>query len=80
MLLLDFEQGYAAPLSQLSRVRNFSYRIRHSLKTPVTSKYLATMPPLILHNVPDDELYVGEDGVTRPYAMLFPGYACLPVF
>ena len=30
------------------------------------------MPPLILHNVPDDELYVGEDGVTRPYAMVFP--------
>ncbi|KAG0651690.1 Nuclear pore NUP53 [Hyphodiscus hymeniophilus] len=29
--------------------------------------------PLILHNVPDDELYVGEDGVQRPYAMLFPG-------
>lgn len=31
------------------------------------------MPPLILHNVPDDELYVGEDGIQRPYAMLFPG-------
>ncbi|KUJ23241.1 uncharacterized protein LY89DRAFT_777032 [Mollisia scopiformis] len=30
------------------------------------------MPPLILHNVPDEELYVGEDGVQRPYAMLFP--------
>jgi hypothetical protein len=33
------------------------------------------MPPLILHNVPDEELYVGEDGVQRPYAMLFPRYA-----
>lgn len=33
------------------------------------------MPPLILHNVPDEELYVGEDGVQRPYAMVFPGYA-----
>ncbi len=33
------------------------------------------MPPLILHNVPEDELYVGEDGVQRPYAMVFPGYA-----
>jgi hypothetical protein len=32
------------------------------------------MPPLILHNVPDEELYVGEDGIQRPYAMLFPGY------
>jgi hypothetical protein len=32
------------------------------------------MPPLILHNVPDDELYIGEDGVQRPYAMVFPGY------
>jgi hypothetical protein len=31
------------------------------------------MPPLILHNVPDEELYVGEDGVQRPYAMVFPG-------
>ncbi|OBT64143.1 hypothetical protein VE03_06272 [Pseudogymnoascus sp. 23342-1-I1] len=31
------------------------------------------MPPLILHNVPDDELYVGEDGIQRPYAMVFPG-------
>lgn len=30
------------------------------------------MAPLILHNVPDDELYVGEDGVQRPFAMLFP--------
>ncbi|KAM3531063.1 hypothetical protein NHJ13051_001029 [Beauveria bassiana] len=27
--------------------------------------------PLILHNVPDDERYVGEDGLTRPYAMIF---------
>ncbi|KAM0164730.1 hypothetical protein ACHAPG_000503 [Botrytis cinerea] len=31
------------------------------------------MPPLILHNVPEDECYVGEDGIKRPYAMLFPG-------
>ncbi|KAK3336838.1 hypothetical protein B0T19DRAFT_410718 [Cercophora scortea] len=30
------------------------------------------MPPLILHNVPDDELYIGEDGIQRPYAMVFP--------
>lgn len=29
------------------------------------------MPPLILHNVPDDECYIGEDGVKRPYAMIF---------
>ncbi|SPN99853.1 uncharacterized protein DNG_02705 [Cephalotrichum gorgonifer] len=27
--------------------------------------------PLILHNVPDDELYVGDDGIQRPYAMVF---------
>ena len=33
------------------------------------------MAPLILHNVPDDELYVGDDGVTRPYAVLYPRYA-----
>jgi hypothetical protein len=33
------------------------------------------MRPLILHNVPDDELYTGEDGVQRPYAMIFPEYA-----
>ena len=36
------------------------------------------MPPLILHNVPDEELYVGEDGIQRPYAMVFPGYAISP--
>ncbi|KAH7126263.1 hypothetical protein B0J13DRAFT_588767 [Dactylonectria estremocensis] len=29
------------------------------------------MAPLILHNVPDDECYVGDDGVKRPYAMYF---------
>jgi hypothetical protein len=29
------------------------------------------MAPLILHNVPDDECYIGEDGVKRPYAMIF---------
>ncbi|KAJ6779479.1 hypothetical protein PWT90_00785 [Aphanocladium album] len=27
--------------------------------------------PLILHNVPDEERYVGDDGQTRPYAMIF---------
>lgn len=30
------------------------------------------MAPLILHNVPDEELYVGDDGIQRPYAMVFP--------
>ncbi|KAI1824990.1 hypothetical protein F4861DRAFT_503594 [Xylaria intraflava] len=30
------------------------------------------MPPLILHNVPDEELYTGDDGVQRPYAMIWP--------
>ncbi|KAK0733666.1 hypothetical protein B0T26DRAFT_736549 [Lasiosphaeria miniovina] len=30
------------------------------------------MAPLILHNVPDEELYIGDDGVQRPYAMVFP--------
>ncbi|KAL2210005.1 hypothetical protein CC79DRAFT_1365419 [Sarocladium strictum] len=29
------------------------------------------MAPLILHNVPDDECYVGDDGIKRPYAMIF---------
>ncbi|KAL5611450.1 hypothetical protein BROUX41_000940 [Berkeleyomyces rouxiae] len=29
------------------------------------------MAPLILHNVPDEELYVGADGIQRPYAMVF---------
>lgn len=29
------------------------------------------MAPLILHNVPDEELYIGEDGIQRPYAMIF---------
>lgn len=35
------------------------------------------MAPLILHNVPDDECYVGDDGVRRPYAMIFNQY-CHP--
>ncbi|PHH93311.1 hypothetical protein CDD83_8010 [Cordyceps sp. RAO-2017] len=29
------------------------------------------MAPLILHNVPDEECYVGDDGIKRPYAMIF---------
>jgi hypothetical protein len=35
------------------------------------------MAPLILHNVPDDELYIGEDGIQRPYAMIYPEYVHL---
>ncbi|KAK4242001.1 hypothetical protein C8A03DRAFT_29742 [Achaetomium macrosporum] len=30
------------------------------------------MAPYILHNVPDEELYVGDDGIQRPYAVVFP--------
>lgn len=37
------------------------------------------MAPLILHNVPDEELYVGDDGIQRPYAMVFPQYVLLHV-
>ena len=33
------------------------------------------MAPLILHNVPDDECYIGDDGIKRPYAMIFNQYA-----
>ncbi|KAM5348868.1 hypothetical protein ACJ41O_008691 [Fusarium nematophilum] len=29
------------------------------------------MAPLILHNVPDEECYIGDDGIKRPYAMYF---------
>ncbi|KAK1533540.1 hypothetical protein CPAR01_10248 [Colletotrichum paranaense] len=36
------------------------------------------MAPLILHNVPDEELYVGDDGIKRPYAMVFPQQEGLP--
>lgn len=35
------------------------------------------MAPLILHNVPDDECYVGDDGIKRPYAMYFNQYGQL---
>lgn len=38
------------------------------------------MAPLILHNVPDEELYIGEDGVQRPYAMIYPQYAIASPF
>lgn len=37
------------------------------------------MAPLILHNVPDEECYIGEDGVKRPYAMYFNTYATLSI-
>ncbi|KAI2632849.1 hypothetical protein GGS21DRAFT_144746 [Xylaria nigripes] len=30
------------------------------------------MPPLVLHNVPEEELYTGDDGIQRPYAMIWP--------
>jgi len=29
------------------------------------------MPPLVLHNVADEELYVGQDGIQRPYGLQF---------
>lgn len=38
----------------------------------VSSCSYPSMAPLILHNVPDEELYVGDDGIQRPYAMVFP--------
>ncbi|KAM0432264.1 hypothetical protein ACHAPT_004803 [Fusarium lateritium] len=37
------------------------------------------MAPLILHNVPDDECYIGDDGIKRPYAMYFNQYDCFTV-
>ena len=37
----------------------------------------SNMAPLILHNVPDEERYVGDDGIQRPYAMVFPQYVPL---
>ncbi|TDZ61719.1 Nucleoporin NUP53 [Colletotrichum trifolii] len=36
------------------------------------------MAPLILHNVPDEELYIGDDGIKRPYAMIYPQQDGLP--
>lgn len=38
------------------------------------------MAPLILHNVPDEELYIGEDGIQRPYAMIYPQYVSLSLY
>ncbi|XXH03173.1 hypothetical protein Hte_009569 [Hypoxylon texense] len=32
------------------------------------------MRPLIVHNVPDEELYTGDDGIQRPYAMYWSEY------
>jgi len=34
------------------------------------------MPPFPIHGVPEDELYVGNDGVQRPYGMQY-GYVYL---
>lgn len=36
------------------------------------------MAPLILHNVPDEECYVGDDGIKRPYAMYFSQFVITP--
>lgn len=37
------------------------------------------MAPLILHNVPDEECYVGDDGIKRPYAMYFNQFVLCPL-
>ena len=37
----------------------------------VTLKSIPTMPPFAIHGVPEDELYVGNDGVQRPYGMQY---------
>lgn len=37
------------------------------------------MAPLIHHNVPDDECYIGEDGIKRPYAIIFNPCVGVPV-
>ncbi|KAI0415177.1 hypothetical protein F5X98DRAFT_347166 [Xylaria grammica] len=36
------------------------------------------MPPLVLHNVPDEELYIGEDGIQRPYGVIWPDQRNVP--
>jgi len=38
------------------------------------------MAPLILHNVPDEELYIGDDGIKRPYAIMFPQFVPFPFY
>lgn len=69
-------------VSELQQLKGYINRCRrpfsfHHLKPrPNTINLLCVFSnmPLILHNVPDEELYVGEDGVQRPYAMLYPRY------
>lgn len=43
-------------------------------RTSIAISSSIAMAPLILHNVPDEECYVGDDGVKRPYAMYFKQY------
>lgn len=61
--------GQALALSQPCSASDFSSTASQEL-----SLLFIIMAPLILHNVPDDELYVGDDGIKRPYAMIFNQY------
>lgn len=62
-----FAQGKGGHCNQFT-VLSPSHRF--SQRHPIS----AAKMPLILHNVPDDERYIGDDGVTRPYAMVFGQY------
>lgn len=77
---------WTTPTTRTGFVRKFSESIHQSLIFTHCTVFgiiiqTDTKMPLILHNVPDEERYVGDDGLTRPYAMLFGQYVspCLPL-
>lgn len=61
-------------LFQLARPSNTASAVTRTPPRLIPTRIVCAskMPPLILHNVPDEELYIGEDGIQRPYAMLYP--------
>ena len=67
-LLLYFET------SLIPLIRGFIPTLNRTLEGNKQWNLTNKMRPLILHNVPEEELYTGEDGIQRPYAMIFPEY------
>ena len=55
-----------SPFSPSTPSASISLRQSPSVSPPAS----ATMAPLVLHNVPDDELYTGADGIKRPFAVV----------
>lgn len=74
-LLSPFPSSDLASLCARANFLNFPLRANSSIHQSYPRSGTAPiMAPLILHNVPDDECYIGDDGIKRPYAMYFNQY------